>query len=152
MTDPRLPLTERPFTGTFDIAPGPNLDVDLEPGTLGREVHYESGLELKARSQWSYARQRFFRHRLAMASIVVLILVFLAGIFATQLAPYDPSLPSADITLKPTLEGQHYFGTDQIGRDYFSRTLYGIRSTEQVSLLAALVATIAGTFIGACAG
>jgi ABC-type dipeptide/oligopeptide/nickel transport system permease subunit len=148
----KLPITERPFTGAFDVAPGPNIDIDLDPGTPGREVHYETGLELKARSQWSYARQRFFRHRLAMASIVVLILVFLAGIFCTQLAPYDPTLPSADITLKPTLEGHHYFGTDQIGRDYFSRTLYGIRSTEQVSLLAALIATIIGTFIGACAG
>src|SRR5205823_11916499 len=44
------------------------------------------------------------------------------------------------------------FGTDQIGRDYFSRTLYGIRASEEVSLLVAALATLIGVFVGAVAG
>ena len=55
---------------------GPGADLTLS---------YESGVELKARSQWAYARIRFFRHRLAVASLVVLILVALVAIFAKQI-------------------------------------------------------------------
>ena len=49
---------------------------------------HEAGVEIKARSQWAYARIRFFRHRLAVASLIVLIPFSLVGIFAEQLAPY----------------------------------------------------------------
>jgi ABC-type dipeptide/oligopeptide/nickel transport system permease subunit len=147
-------LHEPPLAGTGSVSPQPGSELtEMEAGVNDHvAVTYEQGLEVKARSQWSVARRRFFRHRMAMVSIVVLVIVFGAGIFAGQLAPHDPSLPSADITLKPTLTGSHYFGTDQIGRDYFSRTLYGIRSTEEVSLLVAAIATLIGILIGACSG
>ena len=49
---------------------------------------HESGVAPKARSQWAYARIRFFRHRLAVASLIVLIAISLVGIFADRLAPY----------------------------------------------------------------
>src|SRR5229473_860694 len=49
----------------------------------------EAGLELKARSQWSYARQRFLHHRLAMGGLVGLVILFGAGIFANYIAPYS---------------------------------------------------------------
>jgi ABC-type dipeptide/oligopeptide/nickel transport system permease subunit len=138
--------------GTVSPQPGSEL-TELEAGVPDHiSSALEQGLEVKARSQWSYARSRFFRHRLAMASIVILVIVFAAGIFAGQLAPYDPTLPSADITQTPTFAGHHFFGTDQIGRDYFSRTLYGIRASEQVSLLVAAIATVIGILIGACSG
>src|SRR5215213_10261692 len=45
-------------------------------------LSYESGVATKARSQWAYARIRFFRHRLAVASLIALILISLVGIFA----------------------------------------------------------------------
>ena len=54
------------------------------------ELAYETGLEVKSRSQWAYARRRFLRHRLAMSSLVVLIVILGAGIFATDyVAPYS---------------------------------------------------------------
>ena len=139
-------------TGSLGTQPGSEL-TELQAGVADHTITtYEQGLEIKARSQWAVARRRFFRHRLAVASIVVLVIVFGAGIFAGQLAPYDPSLPSADITVTPTFAGHHFFGTDQIGRDYFSRTLYGIRASEEVSLLVAALATLIGVFVGAVAG
>src|ERR687889_549509 len=46
-----------------------------------------AGLELKARSQWSYARMRFFRHRLALIGLVGLVIIFGAGIFANIVSP-----------------------------------------------------------------
>ena len=48
-----------------------------------------AGLELKVRSQWSYARMRFFRHRLAMVGLLGLVVIFGAGIFAGTVAPYS---------------------------------------------------------------
>jgi peptide/nickel transport system permease protein len=145
---------EPPLVGTGSLSTQPGSELtEIEAGVSDDvSIAFESGLELKARSQWSYARSRFLRHRMAMVSIVVLVIIFGAGLFAGQLAPYDPTLPTADITVKPTFAGHHFFGTDQIGRDYFSRTLYGIRATEQVSLLVAGIATLIGVIVGACAG
>ena len=62
----------------------------------GIDGTYEAGLELKARSQWSYARSRFLRHRLAMAGPRRLVIVFGAGIFANFVAPY--SFEEIDLT------------------------------------------------------
>jgi ABC-type dipeptide/oligopeptide/nickel transport system permease subunit len=148
-------LTEPPpvaGTGSVSPQPGSEFTTDIAYAAHDTDATFRAGMDVKARSQWSFARKRFFRHRMAMASIVLLVIIFGAGLLANQLAPYDPSLPTADITLKPTFAGHHFFGTDQIGRDYFSRTLYGIRNTEQVSLLVAALAAVIGIFIGACSG
>src|SRR5215471_3516205 len=113
----------------------------------------EAGLEVKVRSQWSYARSRFLRHRLAMGGLVVLIIVFGAGIFANYIAPYSfEQIDLNNVLHPPTTVGQHYFGTDEIGRDYFSRVIYGIRTSEEVGVSVALLSTIIGVIIGAIAG
>jgi peptide/nickel transport system permease protein len=122
------------------------------PGVDG-EGTVEAGLELQARSQWSYARRRFLRHRLAMTGLIILIIVFGSGIFANFIAPYAfDQIDLTHVLNGPTTRANHFFGTDQIGRDYFSRTLFGIRSTEEVSLLVAVIATFIGIIVGACAG
>lgn len=122
-------------------------------GTVELELTYEAGVELKARSQWSYVRMRFLRHRLAVASLVVLILVGLVAVFADQLAPHSyDELDLANIASPPTLEGNHWFGTDFLGRDYFSRVIYGIRTSLWVALFVAVLSTAIGTTIGAIAG
>src|SRR5690348_6565108 len=77
---------------------------------------YEHGLEVKARSQWAYARKRFLRHRLAVASLIVVTGIFLVGAFANLIAPHSYS--SIDLNYffhAPTVKGAHYFGTDQLG-------------------------------------
>jgi peptide/nickel transport system permease protein len=114
---------------------------------------YESGLEPAARSQWAYARMRFFRHRLAVASLVVLVFICLAGVFAPQLAPYSyDEIDLDNATLSPRLDGWHLFGTDQLGRDYLSRVLFGVRTSLWVAVFVALVSTAFGTAVGALAG
>jgi ABC-type dipeptide/oligopeptide/nickel transport system permease subunit len=114
---------------------------------------YEAGVEVKARSQWSYVRMRFLRHRLAVASLIVLILIALVGIFAPQLAPYGyDELDLNNTTQAPTLEGWHLFGTDLLGRDYLSRVMFGIRTSLWVAVFVALLATAIGTAVGALAG
>ena len=119
------------------------------------ELHlaYDTGLELEARSQWGYALRRFLRHRLAMASLVVLLSLGVVAIFADFFAPYPFDEPDYfNITIPPTTEGQHYFGTDFLGRDTLSRIIYGLRTSLWVALVVALLATVVGTTIGAVAG
>jgi peptide/nickel transport system permease protein len=124
-----------------------------EVGSSDLFLAYESGVEMKARSQWAYARTRFFRHRLAVASLVVLILIALVGVFAPQLAPYGyDELDLDNTTRSPTLEDWHLFGTDQLGRDYLSRVIFGIRTSLWVAVFVALVSTAFGTAVGALAG
>jgi len=113
----------------------------------------EAGLELKVRSQWSYARSRFLRHRLAMASLIALIVIFGCGIFANYIAPYSYStIDLTNILHPPTTIAHHYFGTDEIGRDYFSRVIYGIRTSLEVGVFVAFLSSIMGLIIGAVAG
>jgi ABC-type dipeptide/oligopeptide/nickel transport system permease subunit len=117
------------------------------------EEVYEAGLEIKARSQWAYARRRFLRHRLAVASLIVLTGIFLAGAFAGQVAPYRyDELDLNNLYHAPTTVGNHFFGTDELGRDYFSRVIYGIRTSETVGLFVAGLSTVIGVLIGAFAG
>jgi peptide/nickel transport system permease protein len=126
------------------------------PGVTGEsalEGTTEAGLELKARSQWSYARSRFLRHRLAMTGLVVLVIVFGAGIFANYIAPYSfDQIDLTNVLHGPTTTGNHFFGTDEIGRDFFSRTIYGIRTSMEVGVFVAFVSSIIGIFVGAIAG
>jgi peptide/nickel transport system permease protein len=114
-----------------------------------------SGSEPVARSQWELFRRRFLRHKLAVAAAIVLLLLFLSAIFAGVLAPYP---------LNPRLEGavlaqarhgpswKHWFGTDELGRDQFTRVLYAGRISLTVGLSVALVSTVFGTMVGALAG
>jgi ABC-type dipeptide/oligopeptide/nickel transport system permease subunit len=144
MTEPTTPLEVAPPTAVIDGMPA------AVPVSTATDAQ---GMELTARSQWSYARRRFIRHRLAMIGLVGLILIFGAGALANIVAPY--TFDQIDLTLvlhSPTTVGHHYFGTDQIGRDYLSRVIYGIRTSEQVGLTVAIVSSTFGLFIGAIAG
>ena len=105
------------------------------------ELSYESGVELKARSQWAYARIRFFRHRLAVVSLFVLIGFGLVGASSrSSIAPYgfdELDLNNLDRHRRDAHGGWHSFGTDQLGRDYLSRVIYGIRTSLWVALIVA---------------
>jgi peptide/nickel transport system permease protein len=134
--------------------PPPGAVEATRAATLGlTDTTVEAGLEIKARSQWSYARRRFLRHRLAMGGLIVLIIVFGAGALASLIAPYSFEQIDLNNGLQgPTTSGHHYFGTDEIGRDYFSRVIYGIRTSESVGLFVAGVSSIIGLVVGAVAG
>jgi peptide/nickel transport system permease protein len=119
------------------------------PGTT--EIAFEAGLELKARSNWAFARRRFFRHRLAMGSLVLLVVLLILGIFSTKIAPNAYDRPNYDHIFAPP-SSQFLFGTDDLGRDLFSRVLYGIKTTARVAFIVASLSTLLGTLLGAFAG
>jgi ABC-type dipeptide/oligopeptide/nickel transport system permease subunit len=123
---------------------------------------YEHGVEVKARSQWAYARIRFFRHRLALFSLVVLILVGIVAVFPAWFAPYGPNeqnlpgidaagnLTTGEIAQAPSWD--HLFGTDLLGRDYLSRVIFGLQTSLWVAMFVAILSTLIGTATGAFAG
>jgi peptide/nickel transport system permease protein len=124
---------------------------DMSTTATGATLTYESGLELKARSQWAYARMRFFRHRLAVASLIVLILVCIVAIFPAFFAPYGSNDQDLlNIAAKPSWD--HPMGTDLLGRDYLSRVIFGLQTSLWVALFVAILSTVIGTAIGALAG
>ncbi len=105
----------------------------------------------KARTPREIAWRRFKRHKMALAGLVVLALLVLVSILAPLLTPYSYS----KFDLAQALQGPsltHYFGTDNIGRDVFTRVLYGGRISLSVGISVALASTIIGTLIGALAG
>ena len=111
------------------------------------------GLAVKPRSQLKLFVTRFVRHRVAMVSLVILLAIVLAALNAERISPYSydgMNLKAAN--LEPTAEGGHFFGTDKLGRDYFTRVLYGTRTTIFVAMTVALLSTAVGTLIGAFAG
>jgi peptide/nickel transport system permease protein len=117
------------------------------------ELAHESGVSVKPRSQWYYVRTRFFRHRLAVASLIFLIFLVLLAIFARRVSPYAyEDLDLTNIARSPTREGHHWFGTDLLGRDYLSRVIYGLRTSLWVATLVAGLTTLIGTTIGSIAG
>jgi ABC-type dipeptide/oligopeptide/nickel transport system permease subunit len=133
-------------------AAGVSLDPAAPIGAADALAH-ESGMELKARSQWAYARMRFFRHRIAVVSLCVIILITLVAVFADQVAPYGYDEQNYDIiNLSPTFTDWHLFGTDQLGRDYLSRVIYGLRTSLWVAFVVALMSTAIGTVVGSIAG
>ena len=105
----------------------------------------------RPRSPWAIGLQQLRRNRGALIGLAVFALIILLAIFAKQLAPYDPVLISAVDYLKAP-GGAHLLGTDEYGRDVFSRTLYGGRISLQVGVISVLIAGIIGIVLGLIAG
>ena len=127
--------------------------LESAPAPGGEALAHEAGIDVKARSQWTYVRIRFFRHRLAVISLAILLVIALVAIFAKQLAPYGyDELDLDNTTQAPTLKDWHLFGTDQLGRDYLSRVIYGVRTSLWVAVFVAVFSTALGTAVGAAAG
>jgi peptide/nickel transport system permease protein len=101
----------------------------------------------RLRSLWNVMRKK----PLGMASALLLLALVLTAIFADVLAPYDPLDARPEIRLQAPSRA-HLFGTDDIGRDVFSRVVYGSRISLWVGLLAVGIGTFAGMIIGLACG
>jgi peptide/nickel transport system permease protein len=108
-------------------------------------------LPTKQRSLWGDAWRRLLRNRLSIIGLTITSLLLFIALFGPTLAPYSyteqdlqqvAKLPSAD----------HWLGTDEIGRDLFSRVLYGARTATLVATFSTLVSVLLGLLLGAIAG
>lgn len=104
---------------------------------------------------WLDVWKRLVRNRLAMLGLFLIIFVFLVAVFADFIAPYDPIKINSQTMARDSLLGpssKHLMGTDLLGRDVFSRIVYGARISLEVGLAAVLLMVIIGLFVGAIAG
>ena len=96
-------------------------------------------------------RRRMLRRPLALGGLVVALLFVLIAIFAPVIAPFDPGKSDFSAPLAGP-SSKHLFGTDELGRDIFSRTVWGARASMQAGVLATLLAMAVAVPIGLAAG
>jgi peptide/nickel transport system permease protein len=91
------------------------------------------------------------RSKVAAASLAILLVISLGSLFAPQIAPYDPTLIDPVVRLQPP-STTHLMGTDDLGRDIFSRLLYGGRVSLVIGSIVTVLSTLVGVLFGLIAG
>ena len=125
---------------------------------FGRRAVRELSDPAGGRSLWQDARARFFRNRVAVASLAVLGLVAVFAALGDLVTPWTNEqidwsvLGSVAEKGAPSLANGHYFGVDELGRDLFARTVQGTRISLAVGIVGALISVVVGTLYGATAG
>lgn len=105
----------------------------------------------KTKGFWTSAFRRFAHKKIAMVSLVIIMILALLCIFIPIFSMYDYSKPDFTASLQaPSIE--HFFGTDGLGRDLFVRSFIGGRITFEIAVAASLVVLLIGMFYGSIAG
>ncbi len=108
-------------------------------------------MSLKNSYLYEVVWKRLRRNRFAMAGAAVIALLFVVAILAPHLTPYDPSAIDAyNVLMPPSLK--HWMGTDELGRDVFTRVLYGARISLLVGFVAVGISIAIGTLVGLASG
>ncbi|MEY2467995.1 MAG: peptide/nickel transport system permease protein [Actinomycetota bacterium] len=108
-------------------------------------------VETEPRTQWELMRRRFFRHRVAVAAVIVLLGLLVVCFGASWFAFYPKG--KQDLLLGPTgPSAKHWMGTDNLGIDQLTTILYAGQVSLKIGLAVALISTVIGTVIGATAG
>ncbi|MGN6812799.1 MAG: ABC transporter permease, partial [Thermomicrobiales bacterium] len=104
-----------------------------------------------SQAPWRRTLRRFLSHRLAVIGALVLLLMAIGAVFAPAIARTPPNAVNLLAISKPPT-AQHWLGTDQVGRDVFTRILYGARISLTVGLVAVAIYLVIGFVLGAVAG
>lgn len=102
-------------------------------------------------SQLKHIVRVFFSRRVVIFGLVIIVIFLVTAIFAESLAPYDPYKQNLDEDLQQPSR-QHFLGTDALGRDTFSRVVYGTRTSLMVGIIAIGIAASVGMSLGLIAG
>ena len=94
---------------------------------------------------------RFILNKLAMTGLLFIVLFLLAALIAPLLVSYDPSVQNLNMVLS-TPDSGHIMGTDELGRDIFSRVMMGARTSLMIGVLSTLIGGFTGIVIGAVSG
>jgi peptide/nickel transport system permease protein len=107
----------------------------------------------KPAGPWQLAGRRFLRHRVGVAAAVVLVfIVAVVALGPLFFIPEDSAFRPDPLVINTPPSADHWFGTDEVGRDIFARIIYGGRISLLVGLLAMLVAITVGILFGSVAG
>ena len=107
-------------------------------------------VSVESQSVWKDIWKELRKNKVAMISLILLIILIIAVLLA-PLSPYDPY--KLDVSQKlQGISSRHWFGTDEYGRDYFTRTLYGGRVSLLVGFMSMLMTVVIGTSLGVFSG
>jgi peptide/nickel transport system permease protein len=127
------------------MASGPDPSGSIAVGP----IDYEAVGAWRSAGFWRQVR-RFAKHKGAVVGVFIVAVVAAAALLAPVIAPYSPTELTVDILQGPSRE--HLFGTDELGRDVFSRVLYGARISPGIGVIAILLAGVVGTALGLISG
>lgn len=113
----------------------------------------ENNKKIKKKSLWVETWHRLKKSKLAMFGLYILLALIIMAVFADVIYDYDTDViePNYAIMLQPP-SSEHWFGTDNLGRDVFARVIYGSRISLQVSIMSIVISLIIGGGFGAVAG
>ena len=101
-------------------------------------------------SVWKDIKKELLSNKVALVSLIVLMIIIIASLLA-PLSPYDPNAINVSEKMQG-ISARHWFGTDEYGRDYFTRALYGGRISLAVGFCSMIMTVIIGTAIGIVSG
>lgn len=116
--------------------------------TTGTEVETSGAAFQPGKNSW----RKFFRNKFAVGGLIVLGIFILTSLLAPWLAPFDPARIDMLYANLPAGSDKHLLGTDELGRDIFSRLLYSGRVSLLVGFSVAIAAVFIGSLIGAISG
>lgn len=123
-----------------------NLEVEKKPININ-----DSEEEQEILSPWKMFVRKFKKNKIAVAGLIIFIIMILSALLAPILTPYNPyEMDYSKINQPPSSE--HLLGTDEVGRDYLTRILYGGRVSMKVGLFAVIIEIIIGALVGGLAG
>lgn len=127
-------------------------EIHAHPGEVQpKDIDVKAIEPPKRKSQWAEVWKRLIKNKAAIAGMVVILILILTAIFADFIAPYHYSTQNLqNVRVAPNAD--NWFGTDNFGRDIFSRVVYGSRISIQVGFIAVFVAMILGGTLGSISG
>ncbi len=120
------------------------LKADVRPTADSAEKKVQHG-------PWRDAARSFAKNKTALIGLCLVVFFVLLALVAPLIAPFDYKAQVLSDRLKPP-SGEHWFGTDDLGRDIFSRVIYGARISLWVGLLSVVGSIVIGTLLGIIAG
>ena len=106
----------------------------------------------KKKSQLPEIWRRYRKNKAAMMGLVILIFIVLIAVFADLIVPYEKCIEQVGAERLQWPSAQHWFGTDDLGRDLFARVIHGSRYSLLIGVSTSLMALVAGAILGASAG
>lgn len=108
--------------------------------------------ELKKNDQFKEVWRRFRKSKTAMLGLFLMIMIFLVAILADVIIPYGKAISQIGKERLQAPSAQHWFGTDQMGRDLFARVVHGSRYSLLIGISTSIISLIIGGFLGAACG
>lgn len=118
---------------------------------IGKNVDLAEGVSRPSIGYWQDAWRRLRRNKIAMIGLAVILIYVLLAIFGGKILPYDyRTTDFSSINMSP--DGEHWFGTDALGRDLWARVWAGARISLMIGLVSAVMQMTLGILVGGAAG